>query len=62
MTKEGIEDQNDDDIFDETRDFIEEHVDNDTIDDDDTANYNINIKTWAFGPPFWTHCNCTKLG
>ena len=38
MTKEGIEDQNDDDIFDETWDFIEEHVDNDTIDDDDNAN------------------------
>ena len=37
MTTEGIEDQNYDDIFDETRDFIEEHVDNDTIDDDDTG-------------------------
>ena len=35
ITREGIEEQNNDDIFDETKDFIEDHVDNDTIDDDD---------------------------
>ena len=31
ITREGIEKQNNDD----TKDFIEGHVDNDTIDDDD---------------------------
>ena len=31
ITREGIEEQNN--IFDETKDFIEDHVDNDTIDD-----------------------------
>ena len=35
ITREGIEEQNNDNIFDETKDFIEDHVNNDTIDDDD---------------------------
>ena len=37
ITREGIEEHNNDNIFDETKDFIEDHVDNDTIDDDDKA-------------------------
>ena len=37
ITREGIEEQNNDDIFDETKDFIEDHVDNNTnYDDNDT--------------------------
>ena len=35
ITTKGIEDQNEHDIFDETKDFIEDYVDNDTIGDDD---------------------------
>ena len=34
---QGIEEQNNDDIFDETKDFIEDNVDIDSIDDDDKA-------------------------
>ena len=35
ITREGIEELNNDDILDENKDFIEDHVDNYTIDDDD---------------------------
>ena len=35
ITREGIQEQNNDNIFDETKEFIEENVGNDTIDDDD---------------------------
>ena len=35
ITREGNEEQNNHDIFDETKDFIEDNVDNDSIDEDD---------------------------
>ena len=35
IIRKDIEEQNNDDIIDETKDFIEDHVDNDTIDEDD---------------------------
>ena len=35
----GIQDQNDDDIVDESKDFNKDNVDNDTIDVDEIANY-----------------------
>ena len=72
ITREGIEEQNNDNILDETKDFIEYHVDNDTIDDDDNAKYrqcfyfnNSQLTyfhlTWTNGTPDLINC-CTKHG